>query len=164
MVDLKALWVGDKCLIISSDRIGIFQGVSGRRARIKVGEKLYLVTAANLELYTEPEPPIPSLFEDAEPTRPTDFHQFNNSIDLHISALAPHMENEIPIRILSHQKEALANFLDEAEEKGARILSIIHGKGSGVLKSEVIHELKGRSSVKIYFDIHDGGALEVHMY
>ncbi len=164
MVDLKALWVGDKCRIISSGRIGLFQGINGKRARIKAEDKILLVTAANLELYTEPEAPPPNLFEDEDQSSPTDFHQFDNSIDLHISTLAPHLENELPIRILARQKDALVKFLDEAEHKGARILTIIHGKGSGVLKSEVIHELKGRSTVKIHFDVHDGGAMEVHMY
>ncbi len=162
MVDIKSLWVGDKCRIISSGRVGLFKGLKGKRARIQVADMIFLVSSSNLELYTEPESVNPIYFEEAPSESPT-FHEFKSSIDLHIVTLAPHLANELPIRILSYQKQTLAQFLDEAESKGARILTIIHGKGRGVLKSEVIHELKGRPSVKIYFDIHDGGAVEVHL-
>ena len=51
--------------------------------------------------------------------------------------------------------------MDNAENAGLKLLTIIHGKGTGVLKSETIHMLKGRSSVMQWIEVHQGGAQEV---
>lgn len=164
MVDLENLWIGDKLRIVSSDRLGTFAGLNGRRARIQVGSKIILVPAHNLEPYVETERPESFFTEEVKKTSPLDFHNFPTSLDLHIDKLAPHLQNELPVRILSYQLSALNDYLDKAELKSSRIVTIIHGKGNGTLRSEVKNILKGRQSVKLVLDANDDGAVEVHMY
>jgi len=164
MVDLNELWIGDKLRLTISDRVGTFIGLKGNKARIQVGHKIILVSGINLEPYVEKEEVV-SFFEEKEnKNQVLDFHNFPTTLDLHIDKLAPHLQNELPVRILAHQLKALNQYLDYAELKSSRIFTIIHGKGTGALKSEVEHILKGRRSVKIMFETNDGGALEVHMY
>ena len=151
MIKLDDLWIGDKVRIISSDRVGVFAGVKVKRARVSVGQKIFLVTPNNLELYVEKEQPT-NFFEDESRIKSIDFHHFPTTLDLHIEVLAPHLKDELPVRILSHQIKSLNDYLDKAELKKSRIFTIIHGKGRGVLKQEVMHLLKGRRSVKLIID------------
>ena len=67
------------------------------------------------------------------------------------------------ISILAIQLKALDNYLDAVEAAGIPYVTIIHGRGTGVLKSETIHALKGRPRVKHWIEVHKGGALEVLM-
>ena len=161
MVVLSDLWVGDKLVIISSNRLVTFIGVNGQRARVKFGAKILLVKPDNLDIYKETETPETITFEE-DKSATLDFHNFPTSLDLHINVLAPHLENQLPVRILSHQIAALDEYLDNAEKKGARIVTIIHGKGTGALRTEVHHILKNRQSVMFFYDSNDGGAAEVH--
>lgn len=164
MIELSELWNGDVLRIKSTDQIGTFEGASGDRAKIKVGSSIITVDAEDLELYVAKETTKTFFLEEDKKNKKIDFHLFEPTIDLHIETLAPHMKNMLPVRILSYQMEALTNYIEQAELKRARILTIIHGKGRGVLKSEVENYLKGRKSVKLMLEVHDGGALEVHMY
>ncbi len=164
MLDLKELWNGDLLRIISSNQIGTFEGISGTKAKIKVGASIITIAADDLEKHEIKETPQTFFLDEDKKTKSTDFHLFSPELDLHIEKLAPHMRNMLPARILSYQMEALDNYFQQAELKSSRILTIIHGKGKGVLKSEVKHYLAGKKSVKLMFEVHDGGALEVHLY
>ena len=163
MVDLRELLIGDKLLLLSSNRIGVFQGTSGQKARVKVGDKILLVSADNLDLCTDKADVVPSIDLSEEPSKPLDFHNFVTTLDLHIEALAPEMTTQPATVILRYQLSKLAEYLDQAEQAGAKYLTVIHGKGTGVLKKEVLHMLGIRSSVQFVLEKHDGGAVEVHL-
>jgi len=165
MVDLKELWVGDKLRIIKSQKVGTFEGVNKGKARIEVGSKILLVPAHNLELYVEPIiEEIPFASEEDKPSSPYSSHTFPDTIDLHIETLAPEMASALPARILQYQLQRLSDYLDQAEVLGIKYITIIHGKGSGVLKEEVLHLLKGRNAVKYILEGSlNSGATEVHM-
>lgn len=164
MLDLKDLWNGDLLRIVSSNQIGTFEGMSGDKAKVKIGNAIITVAASDLERHELKETPETFFLEEDKSKKSLDFHLFESTLDLHIEKLAPQMKNMLPVRILSYQLEALDNYIQRAELKSSRILTIIHGKGRGVLKSEVKHYLEGRKSVKIMFETNDGGALEVHLY
>lgn len=162
MVVLNDLWIGDKLILLRSKRVGTFAGLNGNRARMEVDGKILLVRANNLEVYVEAEKPVTLSFED-EKSSPLDFHEMPTSIDLHINVLAPHLENQLPVRILSHQLDALEAYLEKAMANGLRIITVIHGKGTGALKTEVHHILKSKDYVRFFYDSNDGGATEIHM-
>ena len=162
MVVLQDLWIGDKLILLKSKRVGIFVGLNGNKARMQVGAKILLVKADNLDPYVESEAPIKLSFDD-DKSSPLDFHEMPTSIDLHINVLAPHLENQLPVRIISHQLDALEGYLEKAVAKGLRIITVIHGKGSGALKMEVQHILKSKSYIRFFYDSNDGGATEIHM-
>ncbi len=163
MVDLNDLWIGDKLRLLASNRIGVFQGLSGQKARVKVGDKILLVSAINLDLLTEEEEQAPTLDFSEETSKTLDFHNFVTTLDLHIETLAPEMATQPAIIILRYQLSKLSAYLDQAEKAGARFLTIIHGKGKGVLKKEVLHMLSIRPGVQFVLEKHDGGAVEVHL-
>jgi len=163
MLDLSEIWIGDSLKIISSGRIGSFVGLAGHRARIKVGEKIYLVPAKNLEIHEATEEEEPLDFLEDKP-KPVSFHKFPRSIDLHIEKLAPEMVREQPLTILNYQLNSLKKYIEQAEMAGLKFITIIHGKGRGVLKTEVQHFLKGRKSVNLMLEVNDGGGTEVHLY
>ena len=55
-MNLSELWMGEKVMIKSSGKIGIFEGVNSEgKARIKYDNKIFLVTAQNLEIVPEKE-------------------------------------------------------------------------------------------------------------
>jgi len=163
MLDLNELWIGDKLLLLKSGRKGTFQGISGSKARVKVGSKILLVAATGLQLSEDPETIAPDLELDHPPTKPLSFHNFPDTLDLHIEVLAPEMANQPPLAVLNHQLYQLDSYLTKAEAAGAKYLTIIHGKGTGVLRREVLHLLKGRAPIQYILEKHDGGAVELHM-
>ena len=143
--------------------MGIFDGSVDGRIKFKIGSKILLLEPQSLSLYTEVEKEEPFRIEEVNTaTTPTyDPFNFPSSIDLHIEKLDASYLNAQPERILSVQLGALDNYLDAAEQSAVKIITIIHGKGTGVLKAETEHRLKARESVNFYVEAHQGGAVEV---
>lgn len=162
MIDLKDIWIGDKVRLISNGEIGIFNGISEGKAIIILHGKKELIPGDNLSLVEDTPEEEEILFEPIE-KKALSFHNIPTSIDLHIEQLAPEMKNDNPITILSYQLRKLDEYVSTAETAGLKYITIIHGKGTGVLKKEVEHFLKGREKVKFLIEVHDGGALEVHL-
>ena len=163
MVILEELWVGDAVRIIATGETGKFHSHANGMATILLdtGSRRQL-SAAQLELYE------PKEVEDAldlnleEPEKASlSFHNFPSSIDLHIDKLNPSMANARPERILSYQSEAIREYLNNAESVGLKFVTIIHGKGTGVLKAETLHILKTNENVNYIVEVKDGGAVEV---
>jgi len=94
-------------------------------------------------------------------------------IDLHYEALTESLDKRTNHDILQKQLSACRSFVQKALSKKLKRIVIIHGKGEGVLKSE-IHLYLGRlnSERGIKLDFHDapyheygmGGATEVIFY
>ncbi len=164
-VKLNDLWIGDKIFVKNSKIEGRFEGVNADgRARILIDGKIFLVMQGDLELVPEKEyfPDIHQYIEEESISPPKKLSvTVKSSIDLHLEKLAPHMENELPQRILDFQRQKCQEFINDAIEKHYPIVTIIHGIGQGVLKSEIEHLLLDFPQVRFSFVKNNGGALEV---
>ncbi len=162
MIDTKDLWIGDKLRHLATGEVGSYDGTINGKVKLKTATKTLLIAPQQLELYTEPvHEETLSFIDEAETSSKYDPYDFPPSIDLHIEQLDPTYLNAQPERILSVQLQALAQYLDAAEASTTKIVTIIHGKGTGLLKAETEHQLKARESVKFYVEVHQGGAVEV---
>lgn len=158
MLIIKDLWIGDIVKIKSSGRIGKYEGTHKTgKARINVEGKIYLSSGRNLELYEEKEKEEKLTFE-SEKVIKTEAHDI---IDLHIETLNPNLTNAMPERIYDYQMKAFITFLDQASQSYKNEFTIIHGKGTGVLKQSVMEYIKTDKRVKLYESIHDGGAVRI---
>jgi dsDNA-specific endonuclease/ATPase MutS2 len=166
MLDVKALWIGDMLRIRSSGRVGRFAGINAEgKARIECDGKIYLAVPGNLELYREEVDDYKKIDEwlglkskqiPKKKTEPAPIE-----IDLHIEVLAPHLQQELPAMILSHQMGRCKVFVEESINRKLNRIKIVHGKGEGVLKAEVLHLIKQYREVSLTFEANDGGAVEV---
>jgi len=164
MLKLKDLWVGDGVRVLSTGRIGTFEGIhKNGKARIKSNNKIYLASAKNLELYEVKKEEQTIFFTEEKSTKnsASNFLDFSDSIDLHIEKLNPSLENGLPERIVDIQVKAFLNYLDKAKALNKLMVVIIHGKGTGALKQIVQSTLKGDDKVFSIRDINNGGATEV---
>lgn len=169
MIDIDDLWIGDKLRLLKSGRIGTYEGSKEGKLIVKVGDKRVKTSIKNVEIYVEPRT-RPVLDLDADMHTFTTKTQASNSvilssldreIDLHIRVLAPHLQNENPIRILDYQIEAFEHYIDLAYSKKYNTVKIIHGKGEGRLRTEVRSRLEADRRVKFKVPIHRDGATEV---
>ena len=168
-IKLRDLWIGDSLRVMSTGRLGTFEGIGKNgKARLKCGDKIFLISEKNLELIPEKEmepsldiPDIEKGTWDQFPL-PTSKNQFDkNEIDLHIEKLNPDLENAHPQLILDHQLEMCRAFVEHAISKKRNVVTIIHGKGTGILKEEVIQLLKEFSNVRFSIGVNGEGAQEV---
>ncbi len=166
-MNLENLWTGEKVIIKSSGRIGIFEGINIEgKARIKSNGKIYLTKAENLEVLPEKEhfPDIHDFLnlelKQEKKNKPLRIN-FDHTLDLHLEKLAPHMQNELPGRIIDFQLQSSETFIREAIDKKFPHITIIHGKGQGVLKQAIEHQLANFQQVRFTFSKNGGGAVEV---
>lgn len=71
-------------------------------------------------------------------------------IDLHIHELTEEGFDESNGRALERQMKVLRKFIEDAMNKKVRDLIIIHGVGSGILRSEVRNYLNGISGAEFF--------------
>ena len=162
MIDIDDLWIGDLVLLKKSGRIGKFDGRSGhKKIKVKVGEKTVVTPIGNVEL--APEGTTVSEFDYS--TRPKkeikSIVTLSNTIDLHIETLNPSLRSNRVERIIDFQIKAAKTFIEDSIKNRTKKILIIHGKGEGVLKSEVNHLLTLYNDVQFTFDKNNGGATEV---
>jgi len=161
-MDLKEVWIGENIKVRSSGRIGKYEGISkDGRARVSSAGKIYLVKATNLEKYTEPKTDKVKAIKE-ELTGGTiglgQHLQFDTTLDLHIRKLSPDLEHSSPEHILQFQLRACRAYITKAIENRASTVVIIHGKGTGVLRSEVIECIKSFAEVGSMEAINNNGA------
>ena len=170
-MELNDLWIGDLLRIKSSGKIGKFEGVNKEgKARIKIQDKILLVTAEKLEVVSEKEL-AKSLnkhkeeFEERTRQGKVDFapnyHSEAYSIDLHIETLNPSLQTNRAERIFDFQMKAFESYLRKSIKEKKASIRVIHGKGTGVLKAEIESILKFHPKVFQTFPIHDGGGIEI---
>jgi len=146
MIDPNELWVGDPLQVKSSGLVGKYE--SHTDSMIIINCKGNRITAAihDVKIYKAPKKEVALHFEDDINNNKSITH--DDTIDLHINKLAPHMEHQAQARILDYQIERAKSFVEHSiQNKRYRVL-IIHGKGSGVLKAEVNDMLKDFSKVR----------------
>ena len=166
MVNTDDLWMGDPLETRDKKVSGVYDGMHQGKVRLKTAQgSVLLLLPQELILREEPEEEEEELtFDEAPSMDPAvrfNLLDFPSSLDLHIAQLSPAHVHAPAQRILSLQLEALSLYLDAAEQTSTKIVTIIHGKGTGVLKAETYHHLKGRASVKFMVEAHQGGAVEV---
>lgn len=162
---LEDLWIGDRLRILTSGRVGTFEGIADDgRARIRSEGKIYRAPDINLELAPE------TTSRPAEPVIPeekkysiADTLAFDSTIDLHIEVLKPELTHEAPQLILQHQIKKCKEHISEAIKVKAKIITIIHGHGSGQLRREVEHILSLTEQVRYHIPTMSGAATEVWM-
>ena len=160
---LSAYWIGDRVVLKKSGRQGTFEGISaGGKARIKVGDKVILTTADNINEIKEVTSKSLNL-EEEEKVHHHGFQEFVPEIDLHIEVLDPTLKNQVPQMILSRQVSACRDYIARAISLRRREITIIHGKGMGQLKLEVESLLAGFDEVIDMRSTHDGGATIVFL-
>ncbi len=161
------LWIGDRILLIKSNRIGFYEGKTlTEKFKINVNGKIILTSLSNLSILKEEKikksidfPSVPSKPDKVLGNRT--FKDFNPIIDLHIEKLAPELIKEVPQMIVRHQLNACKLHVEEAIKIGIKTLTIIHGRGKGELRKEVEHLLTNYSEIHFTTLKHNGGATEV---
>lgn len=156
-MNVEDLWIGDDIQQISTGLIGKYDGMRSGQVLMKIGDSITVIPIDDVRLYemSENDESIQThTVAKSEPKVPP-------SIDLHIEQLAPEMLHQSPARILDFQLEKLKDYLDKASEQRLHQVLIIHGKGTGILRSEVHHMLDDYRGIRFKFDKNDGGATEV---
>ena len=86
----------------------------------------------------------------------------NDTIDLHIELLNPSLRHAEPAQILVHQLSRLRAFIDKAIAQHLGRVTVIHGRGEGVLRLEVLKYLDSVSHVRRIEEASHGGAVVVY--
>ncbi|MCH2234891.1 MAG: Smr/MutS family protein [Crocinitomicaceae bacterium] len=94
-------------------------------------------------------------------------------IDLHIDQLIEHHSHLSNTEIVTKQMSVFKSFFERARHNGIKKCVVIHGKGKGVLKAEIIDYLRKEKELGDYnIDFLDasfaeygyGGATEINIY
>lgn len=163
MSGFEDLWIGDLLRLKKSGRQGKFIGTSkDGRLRIQVHDKVVLARFEHVELLPEPthHQKLIELKEEAL-SKKLAYQKLEPIIDLHIEKLNPNLINALPERIADFQVKAFETYMDEVVKRGMKYVTIIHGKGTGVLKTSIHTFLKSMEEVNHFHLIHNGGATEV---
>lgn len=160
LLDLKNLWIGEMLQVISSGRIGTFEGLGKNgKLRIKVEGKIYLASLSNVKEYIAP---ADKKILPLEPIKKyKEVKAFVDQLDLHMEKLNPDLEHANPIQILNYQVKTCETYIRQAINRKRASVTIIHGRGKGQLKNEVIHLLKSYPEVKFFVEKNNGGAQEI---
>ena len=160
------LWIGDWVRVKLTGAIGKFEGQKESNAIVVINGSRQLIEAKFLEVYNEPEPEESLLEqlgirEEAEPVKKKD--AIPNTLDLHLEKLSGYSADSGQT-ILEFQLKECRAFLDEMISRKIGSAIIIHGKGEGILKEQVIHLLGDYPQIKHFFPRNHGGALELLLY
>lgn len=162
-MNLNDLWVGDYVKLIKSGRIGRFHA-SSDNGKIKAkleNDKIVNTTISNIEKMPDDYlPEIPKL--TSKRTKPSSKTKpISDTIDLHYEVLFSNQLQTKPERILQLQIGAAKEFIESAIANKLYRIVIIHGKGEGILKSEILHLLTFYDEINYRLEINQGGATEV---
>lgn len=162
-LNVDDLWIGDKLRLLSSGKVGTFEGkVSSTIAKVRLLGYIIQVPVSDLEIYKEPPLKVGDLLKPKKiapiPAKPT---IIPDALDLHIEVLDPSMQNQLPERILDFQIRKAKQYIEAAIQKRKYKIMIIHGKGTGVLKTEIKHLIKSYDNILFTHEMHNGGAIEL---
>ncbi|HMQ07752.1 MAG TPA: Smr/MutS family protein [Saprospiraceae bacterium] len=169
-MDVNNYWIGDWVLLKKSGRIGKYEGLNKEgKAIVKLEDKKVYSSLKNIEPYHWEEAASMELneWEDERPKStftPLNLNSEKDRIDLHIDQLNPAMKNALPAIILEYQIRKCRSFLKDALNHREKIITIIHGKGNGVLREAVHHVISEFPEVRFTMFQSDGGSTEVWFY
>lgn len=164
------LWIGDLVLTSSGEK-GKYEGKNAQgKARINVDGDILIVDFTQITKFDEEKMKFsPEDFLE-------DLEQMENfvsqpkkkfaavqkySIDLHIEKLNPSVRNDIPSSISEYQLTAFKDFLSEAFNNKRSPITVIHGKGEGILRQQIHAMLEHDHRVSMTNVINNGGATEI---
>lgn len=160
-------WIGELIKIKSTGQIGKFEGsTASGTLKIKVGSIFVEAAEEDTEIYEEPEEDDDQsldLKDDPQPSNLDNELNFSPVLDLHIEALDPSRANEDHQVIKSFQLKKCESFIQTAIKMKSPQITIIHGKGTGALKAEILHLLSHTHEVFIIQEVSNGGAQECIM-
>ncbi|MEL6986657.1 MAG: Smr/MutS family protein [Bacteroidota bacterium] len=152
-MDLKELWIGDKVYVKSFKANGIWEGLDASgKAKVKFKSKVFLIDLIEIKEAIEETEELIDIIIEKNPIQKIDPLRFENSIDLHIAKLNPDIEHQLPELILNFQLSACKNYIEKAVSINKSNFTIVHGKGKGVLKQEVLHLLKSFPQYKYHIE------------
>ena len=100
-------------------------------------------------------------------TYPTKIFQeetfIGETLDLHMERLNPTMANANPVHILEYQIRKCTSFINYIVRKRKLKAVIIHGIGTGQLKTEVKNICANYSEIIRINEVNNGGAQELHL-
>jgi dsDNA-specific endonuclease/ATPase MutS2 len=163
-INRRDIWIGENVRIISSGKEGKFEGLNtAGKARVSHKGKVYLTPLSNIEIIPPKEyiPEVSDLLNDKIAVKKPLKIKIEHTLDLHIEKLAPHLLHKVPPYILDFQINKSREFIENAIEHNYPHITIIHGKGQGVLKSAIENLLKTYPRIRFTFSKHDGGAVEI---
>ena len=159
---MSEFWIGDIVRIVSSGKIGKYEGQINGMAKIKVDNKILLVNFNDFELVEEDEINTEDHASSKEKIQSINtIKSFSDVLDLHIEKLNPAMQNQLPEMIINYQIKIAKEYLKEAIKRKRLSITIIHGKGTGVLKMEILHLLDAFPQIYFTKSVNDGGAIEI---
>ncbi|NND33935.1 MAG: hypothetical protein HKN76_15205 [Saprospiraceae bacterium] len=163
-MDLTTLWIGDEVKILSSGKTGFFEGMEAGKAKVRIDGGHSLHAAHDLVLYEAPEED--DLLEILEIT-PVKVKQkdvpFSNILDLHLEKL-PNYSPGSGISILDYQIKKCKEFIEEVIRRKLLSATIIHGRGTGILREQILVLLSAYKQIKIQHPKNEGGAIEVLLF
>lgn len=162
-MDVKELWIGDRMRVKSINEIGKFEGVTAKGnfiIRLNIGT--VEVSSDDVTLILDEDTPnkIDKII-DEKPAKQITAQK--NEIDLHLEALQPQLAKSEFKNILSYQIAACRKFIQQAIKRKEPFVTIIHGKGEGILK-EAIQKLLIEFDESIFAkqSANQGGAILVY--
>ncbi len=149
------LAVGAKVRFVGQDGVGTVQELRGKRAQVAFGQMLTTVEVARLEVISSAEFKRATRSDKPTTVISSDISQrrlaFRSSIDIRGERVADAMEQ-------------VRDLVDDALMLGVGSITILHGKGTGVLKDEVRKYLRSLPEVESAVDDHpdrDGAGITV---
>ena len=159
MMNLEELWIGDLLQIVSSGKVGKYEGKThDGKAKIRHYNQIINADADDLRKYYPPKKEATIELEEIDEQTPS---ILPDEIDLHIEVLNPSLQDARPERIRDYQVKAFEEYLEKLKASVLNEATIIHGKGTGVLKEEILSIIKNDKTIKLYEEVHDGGAVRI---
>lgn len=163
---IDELWTGDLIKLVSTDEIGTFEGMDGTNILLKIKNTIRSVAPTAIYVLNDKEQTEYRKIqrERSEPKKRKIYvtpEKVAKTIDLHLDVLDPGYKVDNPARILDFQLDAFLKYIKQAIAQKLKVVTIIHGHGTGVLKGEVLFILEGMDEVMFTTPSNDGGAIEV---
>jgi len=139
-MNVEDLWIGDRLHIKSINETGTFEGITKMgllKIKLNIGE--VMVSSDEVTLMQDEEKPVEVITaKDKDPVKQKT--SYKNEIDLHLEVLKPQLQKSEFKNVLSYQIAECRKFIQQAIQQKIPYVTIIHGKGEGILR-EAIEQL-----------------------
>jgi len=146
------LRIGEKVILISLNKEAVITSISAEDVEVQIGSLRMRARLNEIQRKSQDEP-VP----DQSVETPMPEHGRSRSVNL---AASPGIELDLRGQRSEEALSLLEDFLDRAFMAGMPFVRIIHGKGSGKLRSEVRHTLQGHPQIASFDEgeQQEGGA------
>ena len=155
-------WIGDRVKNLINGQIGVYHSdLDQTKAEIKVGNDILVVKKSDLEIVEDEKLTVAErLGLTPKTTKTKNAQMLPDLIDLHAEVLDPNHQIAA-VRLLEFQVSSCKSYLQQAHHQKKRIVTIIHGKGQGVLKEALSHLYHDLGFIRFQIEKHKGGATEL---